>query len=77
MNLNAKYVAIRGRSAVQYIWTETLQRLIAKAAQFQWNVCGHWVVSHSRVKVGDISEKLYTGVTHRGGQPVGHAQAHA
>ena len=52
MNSNAKCAATWARSVVQYTWTGTLRRLIAKLAQFQWNVFGHWVGFHSRVKGG-------------------------
>ena len=77
MNSNAKCVAILARSADQLKLKATFQRPTARLAQYLWNVFGHWVAFHSRVKVGDINENLCTGLTHRGGQRVGHAQKHA
>jgi hypothetical protein len=61
MNSNVRFVAILARSADQSTLTETLHRPIVAAAQYQWNVFGHWVGFHSRVTVGVINDRVSYG----------------
>jgi hypothetical protein len=59
------------------ILTVQRKQAIAAIVRFHWCVCGQQIPFISKEKVGDINEKLSTGVIHMGAKPVGHAQRYA